>query len=576
MAQTAQVNQRSEVRDGMRVDWHVPIPMDDGVVLRADVYRPDDDKRHPVIMTHGPYAKGLSFQEAYASSWNKMIADYPEIGQGSNLKYMNWEVVDPEKWVPGGYACVRVDSRGAGWSPGYLDLWSERENKDYATCIEWAGQQPWSNGKVGLNGISYYAMNQWHVAGLKPKHLAAICVWEGAADSYRDMNYHGGILCKFAENWYPRQIATIQYGLGERAKKSPNTGESVAGPVTLSEEELKRNRSDYVAEVAAHRFDDEWHRVRSAHWDKIEVPLLSSANWGGQGLHPRGNFEGFINAASKQKWLEVHGDTHFSPFYSDYGLKLQKRFFGHFLKGDNTGWDKQPPVVLQVRHIDRFVERAENEWPLARTQWTKFYLDPAARSLVTSPIGKQSQVEYGASSDGVDFSFTLPKQMEITGPIAARLFISSSSNDADLFLVVRVFDPHNDEITFQGALDPNTPIGQGWLRVSHRRLDFEQSLPWRPYHSHDRVEPMTPGQVYEVEVEVIPTSIVIPAGYRLVLTVRGKDYSYDGPLSDFARSFYYASRGIGPFNHEKATSGKVTLYADAGRDAYLLLPVIPA
>lgn len=572
----AQVNQRSEVRHGMRIDWHVPIAMDDDVVLRADLYRPDDNGRHPVILSYGPYAKGLSFQEAYAPAWNKMMGDYPEIGEDTSLKYMNWEVVDPEKWVPDGYVCVRVDSRGAGWSPGHMDLWSEREARDFAACIEWAGTQAWSNGKVGLNGISYYAMNQWHVAGLKPKHLAAICVWEGAADSYRDMNYHGGMLCKFAENWYPRQITTIQHGLGERAAKSPNTGESVAGPVTLSAEELKRNRSDYVADVAAHPLDDEWHRARSAHFDKVEVPLLSCANWGGQGLHPRGNFEGFINAASKQKWLEAHGDTHFSHFYTNYGLRLQKRFFGHFLKGQDTGWARQPPVLLQIRHVDRFVERAEKQWPLARTQWTKLYLDPAARSLVTGPIGKEAKVEYDASSDGIDFSFTVTREMEITGPIAARLFVSSTTHDADLFLVVRVFDPRNNEITFQGALDPNTPIGQGWLRVSHRRLDPQKSLPWRPYHTHDRVDPTTPGQVYEVEIEVVPTCIVIPAGYRLALTVRGKDYRYDGPLSDFAKTFHYAARGVGPFKHEKVASGRVTLYAGGGRDAYLLLPVIPA
>src|SRR6266545_3713666 len=188
----------SEVRDGMRVDWDVPIAMDDGLVLRADVYRPMGTGQHPVIMSHGPYGKWLHFEDLYADQWRRMAQEHPDVVAGSTSKYQNWEVVDPEKWVPDGYVCVRVDSRGAGRSPGFLDIWSAREAQDLYQCIEWAGVQPWSSGKVGLNGISYYAINQWHVASLQPPHLAAMCVWEGAADWYRDMTHHGGILSVFS------------------------------------------------------------------------------------------------------------------------------------------------------------------------------------------------------------------------------------------------------------------------------------------------------------------------------------------------------------------------------------------
>ena len=169
----------------MQVDWDVPIEMDDGVVLRADVFRPDDGRR-PVILSYGPYAKGLAFQEGYPNQWERMVSQHPDVAAGSSNRYQNWEVVDPEKWVPDGYACVRVDSRGAGRSPGRLDPFSPRETSDLAACIEWAAGQPWSTGKVGLDGISYYAMNQWHVAGRAPRGLTAMCTWEGASDWYRD------------------------------------------------------------------------------------------------------------------------------------------------------------------------------------------------------------------------------------------------------------------------------------------------------------------------------------------------------------------------------------------------------
>jgi uncharacterized protein len=172
----------------MQVEWDIPIAMDDGVVLRADVFRPPEAGKHPVILSYGPYAKGLSFQQGYKSQWARLIKSAPEVLQGSSNKYQNWELVDPERWVPDGYACVRVDSRGAGRSPGILDVWSPREAQDLYQCVEWAGTQPFSNGKVGINGISYYAMNQWQVGALNPPHLAALCIWEGASDYYRELD----------------------------------------------------------------------------------------------------------------------------------------------------------------------------------------------------------------------------------------------------------------------------------------------------------------------------------------------------------------------------------------------------
>jgi putative CocE/NonD family hydrolase len=209
---------KSKVRDGVRIDGDVPIRMKDGVTLRADVFRPVETGLYPVIMTHGPYAKGLAFQEGYAPMWKALFTKHPEVLAGSSGKYQNWETPDPEKWVPDGYVCVRVDSRGAGRSPGYLDIFSPQETQDYYECIEWAGTQPWSNGKVGLLGTSYYAVNQWQVAALRPPHLAAICPWEGGNDYYRDLTRHGGILNIFFSVWYPVQVSAVQHGVAPEAR----------------------------------------------------------------------------------------------------------------------------------------------------------------------------------------------------------------------------------------------------------------------------------------------------------------------------------------------------------------------
>ncbi len=573
---------RSEERDGMRIDWDVPIDMDDGVTLRADVFRPLKEGRYPVIMSYGPYAKGLAMQEGYKSAWTRMTAAHPDIAEGSSNRYQNWELFDPEKWVPDGYVCLRVDSRGAGRSEGFLDVWSPREACDIAVCVDWAGVQPWSSGKVGMHGISYYSMNQWQAAPLKPKHLAALCIWEGASDYYRDLCRHGGILSDFFSSWYPRQVTAVQHGVGERGPKSAVTGEPVAGPETLSETELARNRADCDGEALRHRLIDDYHKGRMPDLAEIETPLLSAANWGGMGLHTRGNFEGYMRAAARQKWLEVHGDTHFTLFYARYGQDLQRKFFAHFLKGEDNGWNRQPRVMLNIRHPgEKFVPRAENEWPLARTQWTKFYLQPDL-GLSTEAPESDAELAYETTGEGVTFS-TVPftQETEITGPVAARLFVSSDTADADLFLVLRLFDPHDREVTFVGTNDPRVPVGLGWLRASHRKLDPAMSLPCRPWHTHDEPWPLTPGEPVEMDIEIWPTCIVVPKGYRLALTVAGKDYEFDGTDAALPHA-PYPMKGVGPFSHANPEDrppeifgGTNTLHFSARGMPWLLLPVIP-
>jgi uncharacterized protein len=566
----------------MRILWNQAIPMDDGIELRADVYLPEREARYPVILSCGPYGKGYAFQESNPAAWEALVSAHPEILEGSSNKYQAWEVVDPEKWVPEGYAIVRVDSRGAGASPGLLDPWSARETQDLYHCIEWAGTQSWSNGRVGLNGISYYAMNAWQVACLQPPHLAAFCAWEGSSDHYREALRHGGIASRFLVNWFARAVQRVQHGLGERGPKSAATGEPVCGYDRISDEELRANRVDYERYMAEHALDDESCRARSPDWSKVRTPFLSAANWGGQGLHTRGNFEGFVQAASRDKWLEAHGGAHWQSFYSRDGERLQRRFFDHFLKGEDTGWAKQPRVELKIRHPgEKFAVRHENEWPLERTRWTRFYLNPGRMSLDRSEPGASKKITYETHAEGLLFELTLQESMEITGPAAAKLWLSSERGDADVFLVLRVFAPDGAEVTFHGSNDRRTPVGMGWLRASHRKLDPAKSLPYRPWHTHDELQKLNPGEVVELDIEIWPTSIVIPAGYRLALAVRGKDYEYPGaPL--VVPGLGYILTGVGPFVHDDPRDrpkdvfgGTDTLHFEAGRQPYLLLPVIP-
>jgi len=531
----------------MIVQRDLPVRVDDGTVLRADLFRPARPGPFPVIMSLGPYGKSLPFQSAwFASRWERLLADHPDVAAGSSCAHMNWETVDPERWIPHGYAVVRVDSRGAGRSPGQLDLLSRREIRDFYCAVEWAGTQDWSNGRVGLCGISYYAENQWLVAALRPPHLAAIVPWEGASDHYRDMSHHGGILSNgFFERWYPRQVLPIQHGLGTAGVRSPWVDDGLAtGPETLTEPELRALRTDYLSDLRAHAFDDSWHAERSADLSRIEVPLLSAANWGGLGLHSRGNFEGFSRAGSAAKWLEVHTGRHEELFYTAHGVELQRRFFDCYLKDADNGWRDEPPVMIAVRHADGTIRRrSERAWPLPGTKWTRWYLDADTSALAPgAPSEAAASAAFDGQGDGVTFlSAPLPAPLELTGPLVADLQVSADGDDADVFVTLQAFGPDGREVTFRGANDPRAPLSQGWLRLSHRATDPARSLLWRPWHPHQSAEPAIPGHVYLAAVEMWPTCVVLPAGCRLALSVAGRDFA----RPEGADGFY----GSGPFAH---------------------------
>jgi predicted acyl esterase len=565
----------------MLIERDVAIAMDDGLELRADVFRPQSSEPVPVVMTLGPYGKGVRYQDGYSEQWQWLVAAHPDILEGSSRSYLTWETVDPEIWVPWGYAVVRVDSRGAGRSPGHLDLFSPRETRDYYEAIEWAGTRSWSNGKVGLCGISYYAINQWLVASLQPPHLAAMIPWEGAADAYRDQTRHGGILSNlFFELWYPLQVLSIQHG-NPMAAADPWLEQRASGPEELGEQELAANRSD-PRERTAEALDSEDYRRRSAVWPQITVPFLSAASWGGFGLHARGNFEAFNEAASTQKWLEAHPGRHEEWFYLPYGMDLQRRFLDHFLKGAENGWDREPRVLLNIRRAfsEQFELRKEHEWPLARTRWTQLHLAAEPDGLSWQAPTAAASMSFQAMGDAITLlSGPLESETEITGPLVAKLFISSSTADADLFVTLRAFSPTDEEVDFQGAIDPRTPLAQGWLRASQRKLDPEKSRAYRPYHAHDEIEPLQPGTVYELDIEIWPTCTVLPAAFRLALTIGGCDFARPDDSDPAAAAIF---RGSGLFlhtdPHDRPTGvfdGTTTIHTGPGTPSHVLLPLIP-
>jgi hypothetical protein len=379
----------------------------------------------------------------------------------------------------------------------------------------------------------------------------------------------------FLKLLWDTQIATNQNGNAGSPYRDRFTGKVSTGG-SLNPELLPGNLANVYEAGLRHPFDDAYFKVRTPVAGRINVPFLSAGNWGGLGLHLRGNVEAFETAASRQKWLEMHTDTHFASMYLPQAVALQMRFFDHFLKGEDNGWDKQPAVILTIRDPRGLVRRDENEWPLGRTKWTRYYLDAEGHALSADEPSRSGKAEYDARGEGITLrSAPFNEHTEFTGPVAAKLFVSTSTADMDLFLTLRLFDPDRNEVTFVGANDPRAPISQGWLRVSHRKTDPERSRPYKPYHPHDERAPVKPGEVYEVDVEIWPTSIVVPAGYHLALTIAGKDFERPDAQG--------LMKGSGIFLHNDPSDrpadvfgGMYTIHTGGDRASHLVVPLIPA
>ena len=561
----------------MVLDKDVAVPMRDGASLRANVFRPDMRGKFPVIMTLGPYGKDVHLSQFMPEAWEALKRRHPEILKASSCKYLVFETPDPEMWAPEGYVVVKVDSRGAGKSPGRLDVNSPAEFRDFHDAIEWAAVQPWSSAKVGLLGISYYAAGQWMIAAQRPSHLAAMLPWQGTYDFYRDRTRQGGILGSgFLERWWNRSVLRNQHGNPDTPLTDIDTGERNTGPASLAPEQLAANRVEYIENLLARPLNDPWYEERSARLDRIQIPALVVANWGGLGLHLRGTILGWLGIASREKWLKIQPGSYFLTFLLPESVALQRKFFDRYLKNIDNGWEREPKVEVAVRAADDTVKRVarDTRWPLPGTKWTRFYLDASSLTLAAAAPGKPASASYAAIGEGLSFSTApLERALEFAGPIKAKLFVSSSTDDMDIFATLRAFDPQGKEVTFLSAVEPKAPVSQGWLRVSQRKLDPRRSTEYQPWHTHDEAQKLKPGEIAEVDLEIWPASLALPAGHRLALALQGKDFERPGEIG--------VQKGSGWFLHDdprdrppETFAGMHTVYSGAGRSAYLLLPVI--
>ena len=491
--------------DGMEITWDVPVTLRDGSVIYTDVFRPENtsaDEQLPIILTYSPYGK----------HGPKTFDIFPNSGvpKGSVSKYAVWEGPDPLHWIKKGYAMINADARGSWGCDGDCTIFSPLQAQDGYDIVEWAAGLPWSNGRIGMAGVSYLAIIQWRVAALNPPHLACIVPWEGLTDPYREVAHHGGIpetnFVKFTE-W------SCQYGLSKV--------------------------EDWVGMQKEHHLLDSYHQSKQPDLSKIQCPAYVVADWGDHGLHTRGTLIGFERISSREKWLEVHGQKKWQYYYQPSSLVRQEAFYDKFLKSQRSEVDEWPRVRLEVR--DRAFEgswRDMNVWPPNQTIAVRQYLNVRTRTLDDRPVQEASAAKYESATrnEGIEFVHRYDNVTEIIGSMRLRLWVSTDdvADDMDIFVQIDKLTSTADGaqvVPFVAmSMIDNGPLALGWLRVSHREIDESRSTFTQVQQTHQRQLKLRPGEVVPVDVDIWPSSTRFQAGESLRLKIQGNDiFRYDLP-----------------------------------------------
>jgi len=515
------------VEDGILFERDVAVPMRDGIILYTDIYRPDDATNIPAIVVWSPYGKRVSY-----------LGEGPLPGVPPVSPMTKFEGPDPAFWCKQGFAVINIDPRGVGNSEGDIVQFCSDEGRDAYDLIEWVATQNWCTGKVGMSGNSWLAIAQWFAAAERPPHLAAIAPWEGFNDFYRDSICIGGV----------PEVGFIEMAL-----------QMMCGPNRVE---------DNGSMIKKYPLMNAYWNDRIACVENIEIPAYVVASY--NPLHTHGTFDAFRRLSSHDKWLRVHNTQEWPDYYNPENIEDLRRFFDHYLKGLENGWEKTPMVRISILDPggEDQVNRAEKEWPLARTQYEKLYLDANTKTFSTEPLKEEFSTRYKADDGKGQATFTLKfnEDIELTGYMKLRLWVEADgADDMDLFVYVRKLDEKGNHLPAFVLVFPNPGV-RGILRVSHRELDEKRSTPSEPYLLHSREQLLKPGEIVPVEISLWPIGMIWHAGQKLRLEVQGyASWWMEDKLFPGGPIFRYNVRNKG--EHIIHTGGRY--------DSHLLVPKIP-
>lgn len=518
----------------------IPITLRDGVVIYTDILRPaNQDTDLPAIVSWSSYGKSMPTEPP----WGVSRENFSGLAK--------FEGADGAFWLDKGYALVNPDIRGAGMSGGHIQYWGSVDAHDGYDVIEWVAEQPWSNAKVALYGASWLVISQWGIAATKPPHLAAIAPWNGIYDPFRTHLRWGGIPDPGFFDFVPFMVP------------GDNSAIEKIGAMAMRDGLL----------------NDYW-RDKTPDLSSVTVPAYCVVD-GITGLHSMGGPEAFRRLGSTEKWLRINNTQEWHDQYSDYYHEDILRFFDHYLKGIDNGWQDTPRVracVINAGGSD-FIDVPFAEWPIPETRYEKLYLDTDCGLLSTTPPKKPSKSSYPGVDGSTAFTFTVTDAMTLVGYMSVRLWVEAqAADDMDLFLLVEKLDaegnllaPHREHADTYPVSPPGAP---GRLRVSMRELDPALSTDFLPVQAFRQARKLSQGEVVPIDVSLTPRAYHFEPGQQLRLTVAGWNIrgtgvdlvsTEDGPL----RLGRQSAMSPHADNH-----GNHILHSGPDRLSYIKIPVI--
>ncbi len=517
-------NPRSYIAEpGILCEQDIPVTLRDGTIMYTDIYRPVSQTNIPCIISWAPFGKRPG---DVPTEWQVM-----GVPPGTVSRMSKFEAADPAFWCHQGYAVANADPRGVGHSEGDINIFGTQDGRDGYDFIEWLATQHWCSGKIALFGNSGVAMVQWRIAAEQPPHLTCIAPWEGTGDLYRESICEGGIPGNFCEGIL----------------------------VTLAGQNWV---DDTMAMIKKYPFINEYWEDKIPKWENIKIPVYTTACW--EHIHLRGSFEGFRRIRSTKKWMRAHREFEWPDTYSPAGLDELKRFFDRYLKDIRNGWELTPRVrldVLDAYEYDYQSNRSEKEWPLARTQYKKLYIDAGKGKMSFEPVAKESKTSYESTKGIANFDIKFTEDIEITGYMKLRLWVEAEGNDdMDIFVSVRKLDEKGQWLPITSLEQPTYPGAFGKIRASRRELDPKWSTDFQPVTACRKEEKLKPGEIVPVDIEIWPHSRIWHKGQQLRVQLSG---FYDIENWFIAPVYGVLNKG----NHIIHSGGKY--------DSYLQIPVIP-
>ncbi|KAJ4118603.1 hypothetical protein NW765_017490 [Fusarium oxysporum] len=463
----------------------VPVTLRDGIVMHTDIFRPAVNGTFPAIVAWSPYGKEVGAQA---------LSDYGHTGVNmSRLSQLQkFEGPDPAYWVNQGYVVLNPDSRGAYASQGNITYWGRQPAEDGYDFIEWAAQQSWSSGRVGMSGNSWLAASQWFIAAERPPHLTAIAPWSGFSDLFREVTNRGGVPAPGFEEAIITRLAGKSY----------------------VEDVPRMCIKEYL-------YSPYWHD-KKARLERISVPAYIVASYT-DSLHTHGTFEGYRRINSSRKWLRVHNSTEWHDYYQPEHVEELRAFFDHFLKDKKNDWESTPQVRISILDwtFGDEIDAIQSDWPVPQTIPKTLYLSGPS-TLSTKPISIASFSPYNVTtSSGVSFTFKATEKMDIIGYMKLRLWVEARQS-ADMDLSVKVEKVSTGGRTLHDISineDSGVRGATGLLRVSTRALDTMRSTEAEPYLLQDREQILVEGQIVPVDIGLWPSALRIHANESIIVTI---------------------------------------------------------